>query len=44
MPKYVGECHDRFRRTDGGWRFASRRVEVAFRRGTSVGHDHQAMP
>ncbi|MDO8187837.1 nuclear transport factor 2 family protein [Conexibacter sp. JD483] len=33
LPKYVGECHDRFRRTHDGWRFASRRVEVAFRRG-----------
>jgi hypothetical protein len=29
-PKYVGELHDRFRRTPDGWRFASRRVEVAF--------------
>ncbi|HST40685.1 MAG TPA: nuclear transport factor 2 family protein [Conexibacter sp.] len=32
LPKYVGECHDRFRRTDDGWRFTSRRVEVAFLR------------
>lgn len=32
VPKFVGECHDRFRRTDDGWRFASRRVEVAFAR------------
>jgi hypothetical protein len=30
LPKYVGECHDRFRRTDEGWRFARRRVDVAF--------------
>lgn len=37
LPKYVGECHDRFRRTDDGWRFVSRRVEVAFRRGASAG-------
>lgn len=29
-PKYVGELHDRFRRTPHGWRFASRRVEVSF--------------
>jgi hypothetical protein len=29
-PKYVGELHDRFRRTADGWRFASRRVEVSF--------------
>ncbi|MDO8212401.1 nuclear transport factor 2 family protein [Conexibacter sp. CPCC 206217] len=29
-PKYVGECHDRFRRTPDGWRFAERRVEVSF--------------
>jgi hypothetical protein len=30
VPKFVGELHDRFRRTDDGWRFASRRVEVSF--------------
>lgn len=30
VPKYVGELHDTFRRTPDGWRFASRRVEVAF--------------
>lgn len=30
VPKYLGELHDRFRRTPDGWRFASRRVEVAF--------------
>jgi hypothetical protein len=29
-PKYVGECHDRFRLTPDGWRFAERRVEVTF--------------
>jgi hypothetical protein len=29
-PKYVGECHDRFRLTGDGWRFTHRRVEVAF--------------
>ena len=31
-PKYVGELHDRFRLTDEGWRFVSRRVTVAFQR------------
>lgn len=30
VPKYLGELHDRFRRTPDGWRFAERRVEVAF--------------
>jgi hypothetical protein len=30
VPKYVGELYDSFRLTDGGWRFASRRVTVAF--------------
>lgn len=30
VPKFVGELHDRFRRTADGWRFASRRVEVVF--------------
>jgi len=29
-PKYVGECHDRFRLTDDGWRFTHRRVEASF--------------
>jgi hypothetical protein len=32
VPKYVGELHDRFRRTAEGWRFTERRVEVAFQR------------
>lgn len=32
VPKYVGELHDRFRLTDEGWRFAARRVTVAFAR------------
>jgi SnoaL-like domain len=30
IPKFVGECHDEFQRTPEGWRFARRRVEVAF--------------
>lgn len=30
VPKFIGELHDRFRRTAAGWRFASRRVEVSF--------------
>jgi hypothetical protein len=30
VPKFVGELHDRFRRTPDGWQFASRRVEVSF--------------
>ena len=30
VPKFVGELHDRFRRTEDGWRFAGRRVEVSF--------------
>jgi hypothetical protein len=30
IPKFIGECHDTFRRTADGWRFASRKVEVAF--------------
>jgi hypothetical protein len=30
VPKFIGELHDRFRRTAEGWRFASRRVELAF--------------
>jgi hypothetical protein len=34
-PKYVGEIRDRFRRTPEGWRFASRKVEVAFVRPSS---------
>jgi SnoaL-like domain len=32
IPKYVGECHDRFRRTPDGWRFTARHVDVAFAR------------
>lgn len=32
LPKWVGECHDRFRRTADGWRFSARRVDVAFQR------------
>jgi ketosteroid isomerase-like protein len=32
LPKYVGEYHDRFVRTPLGWRFASRRCELAFLR------------
>ena len=32
LPKYVGEYHDRFVRTPMGWRFASRRCELAFLR------------
>jgi len=35
VPKYVGELHDRFRRTPDGWRFTHRRVEVAFLRPSS---------
>jgi hypothetical protein len=30
VPKFVGELHDRFRRTPDGWRFARRTVEVSF--------------
>ena len=30
VPKYIGELHDRFRRTPDGWRFSGRRVELAF--------------
>jgi hypothetical protein len=30
VPKFIGELHDHFRLTPDGWRFASRRVEVAF--------------
>jgi SnoaL-like domain len=33
VPKYVGELRDRFRLTSDGWRFARRRVDVAFVRG-----------
>ena len=29
-PKYVGEYHDHFVRTDEGWRFAHRRFELGF--------------
>jgi SnoaL-like domain len=32
VPKFVGELHDRFRRTDEGWRFSRRRVELSFMR------------
>jgi hypothetical protein len=35
-PKYIGELRDRFRRTPDGWRFASRRVDVAFLRARSA--------
>jgi len=34
-PKYVGEYHDRFVRTAGGWRFAERLFTNAFLRGRS---------
>ncbi len=30
VPKYVGECRDRFRLTPDCWRFTARHVEVAF--------------
>jgi hypothetical protein len=30
IPKFVGECRDGFRLTDEGWRFSSRKVELAF--------------
>lgn len=29
-PVYIGEYHDRFVRTEGGWRFRRRRTELAF--------------
>jgi hypothetical protein len=29
-PKYVGELYDRFVRTQDGWRFGGRRVELSF--------------
>ena len=32
VPKFVGELHDTFRRTDDGWRFSSRRVVLAYLR------------
>ena len=32
LPKYVGEYHDQFVRTSDGWRFESRRFELAFLR------------
>ena len=32
LPNYVGEYHDQFVRTDQGWRFASRRFDLAFLR------------
>lgn len=31
-PKYMGELHDRFRRTPDGWRFSQRFVDIAFLR------------
>jgi hypothetical protein len=31
-PQYIGEYHDRFVRTDGGWRFHQRRTDLAFAR------------
>lgn len=31
-PKFVGEYRDRFRRTPDGWRFAQRRINIAFLR------------
>jgi hypothetical protein len=34
VPKYVGDYHDRFRRTAEGWRFAERRFDLAFVRPT----------
>ncbi|MPY93757.1 MAG: nuclear transport factor 2 family protein [Acidimicrobiia bacterium] len=34
LPKFVGEYHDRFRRTAEGWRFERRRVDLAFVRPT----------
>jgi hypothetical protein len=36
VPKFVGECHDRFRVTQEGWRFTQRRVDVAFVRDRRV--------
>ena len=32
LPKYVGEYHDLFVRTTEGWRFATRRFDLAFLR------------
>ena len=32
VPKYLGEYHDRFRRTGDGWRIEHHRVDVAFLR------------
>ncbi len=32
LPKYVGEYHDQFVRTSKGWRFSTRRFELAFLR------------
>ncbi|MFO4631481.1 MAG: nuclear transport factor 2 family protein [Actinomycetota bacterium] len=37
LPKYVGEYHDTFEKTSGGWRFAVRRFEIAFLRPATVG-------
>ncbi len=34
LPKYMGDIHDRFRRTPDGWRFDERRVTVVFLRAT----------
>lgn len=36
IPKFVGECIDGFRLTDDGWRFARRKVELAFYRKSSA--------
>lgn len=36
VPFNVGEDHDRFIRTDGGWRFASRRWVALFARGDTL--------
>lgn len=37
VPKFVGELTDRFRRMPEGWRFSSRRVDVAFARARGGG-------
>jgi hypothetical protein len=37
IPKFVGECRDAFRRTDDGWRFTRRKVELAFVRPSRSG-------
>jgi hypothetical protein len=36
-PKYMGELRDTFRRTDAGWLFARREVDVAFLRARGTG-------